>query len=67
MSAERLPIAAIAGLGLTQNIGYGTLYYSFSILAPFMARDFSVSSGWIFGALSVALLARGFLAPRQMD
>jgi len=63
MSAERLPIAAIAGLGLTQNIGYGTLYYSFSILAPSMARDFSVSNEWIFGALSVALLAGGFLAP----
>lgn len=63
MSVERLPIAAIAGLGLTQNIGYGTLYYSFSILAPSMARDFSVSTEWIFGALSVALLAGGFLAP----
>ncbi|MCO7729009.1 arsenite efflux MFS transporter ArsK [Brucella intermedia] len=63
MSAERLPIAAIAGLGLTQNIGYGTLYYSFSILAPSMARDFSVSNEWIFGALSIALLAGGFLAP----
>ncbi|WP_244430481.1 arsenite efflux MFS transporter ArsK [Brucella rhizosphaerae] len=63
MSAERLPIAAFAGLGLTQNIGYGTLYYSFSILAPSMARDFSVSNEWIFGALSVALLAGGFLAP----
>lgn len=63
MSAERLPIAAIAGLGLTQNIGYGTLYYSFSILAPSMARDFSVSNEWIFGALSVALLAGGFRSP----
>ena len=63
MSAERLPIAAIAGLGLTQNIGYGTLYYSFGILAPSMAGDFSVSNEWIFGALSVALLAGGFLAP----
>jgi MFS family permease len=63
MSAERLPIAAIVGLGLTQNIGYGTLYYSFSILAPSMARDFSVSNEWVFGALSVALLAGGFLAP----
>lgn len=28
-----------------------------------MARDFSVSNEWIFGALSVALLAGGFLAP----
>lgn len=64
MSSERLPIAAIVGLGLTQNIGYGTLYYSFSILAPSMARDFSVSNEWIFGAMSVALLAGGFLAPR---
>jgi len=63
MSAERLPIAAIAGLGLPQNIGYGTLFYSFSILAPSMARDFAVSNGWIFGALSVALMAGGFLAP----
>lgn len=63
MSAERLPVAAIVGLGLTQNIGYGTLYYSFSILAPSMARDFSVSNEWIFGTLSVALLAGGFLAP----
>lgn len=63
MSVQRLPIAAIVGLGLTQNIGYGTLYYSFSILAPSMAQDFSVSNEWIFGALSVALLTGGFLAP----
>lgn len=63
MSVERLPIAAIIGLGLTQNISYGTLYYSFSILAPSVALDFSVSTEWVFGALSVALLAGGFLAP----
>lgn len=63
MSADRLPIAAIIGLGLTQNIGYGTLYYSFSILAPFMARDYSVSNKWVFAALSVALLIGGLLAP----
>jgi len=32
--AERPRIAAILALGRTQNIGYGTLYYSFSILTP---------------------------------
>ncbi|PDS77998.1 arsenite efflux MFS transporter ArsK [Rhizobium sp. L43] len=60
---ERPPVAAIAALGLTQIIGYGTLYYSFSILAPDMARGLDWSSEWIFGALSAALLIGGLAAP----
>ncbi|MGV1760573.1 arsenite efflux MFS transporter ArsK [Rhizobium sp. A22-96] len=60
---ERSPAAAILALGLTQIIGYGTLYYSFSILAPAMARDLNWSSEWIFGALSAALLIGGLAAP----
>lgn len=60
---ERPPIAAILALGLTQIIGYGTLYYSFSILAPDMARDLNWSAEWIFGALSAALLLGGLSAP----
>jgi MFS family permease len=63
MTGERLPWTAILALGLTQNIGYGTLYYSFSILAPDMALGFGLSTGWIFGTLSVALLAGGLAAP----
>ena len=63
VSTERPPVAAIAALGLTQIIGYGSLYYSFSILAPDMARDLHWSSEWIFGALSVALLIGGLAAP----
>lgn len=63
MSDQPLPWAAILALGLTQNIGYGTLYYSFSILAPDMAGGFGLSTEWIFGALSVALLAGGLAAP----
>lgn len=63
MSEIRLPWGAIAALGLTQNIGYGTLYYSFSILAPDMARGFGLSTEWIFAALSIALLAGGLAAP----
>lgn len=63
MTSPRLPIAAILALGVTQNIGYGTLYYSFSILAPDMARGFGWSTEWVFGLLSVALLAGGITAP----
>ncbi len=59
----RLPIAAIILLGITQIIGYGTLYYSFSILAPGMARNFGYSTEWVFGLLSGALLLGGFVAP----
>ncbi|MFC5760327.1 arsenite efflux MFS transporter ArsK [Rhizobium sp. GCM10022189] len=61
--SERIPLAAVAALGLTQVIGYGTLYYSFSILAPAMARDLNWPSEWIFGALSLALLIGGLAAP----
>lgn len=62
-TTERPPVAAILALGLTQIIGYGSLYYSFSILAPSMARDLNWSSEWIFGALSAALLIGGLAAP----
>ncbi|MER9843380.1 arsenite efflux MFS transporter ArsK [Mesorhizobium australicum] len=62
-TAERAPIAAVAALGVTQIIGYGTLYYSFSILAGDMAKDMGWPTEWIFGALSAALLAGGLTAP----
>jgi MFS family permease len=54
---------AIWALGLTQIIGYGTLYYSFSILAPAMAREFGLAEGWVFGALSASLFAGSLFAP----
>jgi MFS family permease len=60
---DRVPARAIWALGLTQIVGYGTLYYSFSVLAPEIGRDFGWSPGWVYGALTIALLAGGFLAP----
>ncbi|KQU83212.1 MFS transporter [Mesorhizobium sp. Root102] len=54
---------AIWALGLTQIVGYGTLYYSFSILAPAMAREFGLTEGWVFGALSASLFASSLFAP----
>ncbi|MDR6293905.1 MULTISPECIES: arsenite efflux MFS transporter ArsK [Inquilinus] len=64
------PWLVVSALGLTQIIGYGTLYYSFSILAPAMSRDFAWSAEWTFGALSAALLIGGLAAPwvgRRID
>ncbi|CCM75401.1 conserved membrane hypothetical protein [Rhizobium mesoamericanum STM3625] len=58
-----MPLLAVLALGVTQIIGYGTLYYSFSILAPDMAIHFAWPSEWVFGALSAALLAGGLTAP----
>lgn len=55
--------AAIWALGVTQIIGYGTLYYSFSILAPGIALEFDVAVEWIYGCISLALLAGGLVSP----
>ncbi|KQV36291.1 arsenite efflux MFS transporter ArsK [Rhizobium sp. Root1204] len=60
---RRLPLWALIGLGATQIIGYGTVYYAFSILAADMARDLGKSDTWVFGAFSVSLLVGSFFAP----
>lgn len=63
MPDAKLPVWALAGLGATQIIGYGTLYYCISILVPDIARDLAVSEPWVFGAFSAALLVGAFAAP----
>ena len=60
---RHLSVWALIGLGATQIIGYGTLYYAFSVLVPDIARDLAVSEKWVFGAFSLALLAGSFAAP----
>lgn len=60
---RRLPLWARIGLGATQIIGYGALYYAFSVLVPDIACDLKVSEKMVFGAFSVALLVRSFAAP----
>ncbi|WEJ56719.1 arsenite efflux MFS transporter ArsK [Devosia sp. FJ2-5-3] len=54
---------AICALGVTQIVGYGTLYYSFSILAPGIAGEFELGVEWIYGFMSLALLAGGVISP----
>jgi len=62
LSARR-SLAAVTGLGVTQIISYGTLYYSFSILAPAMGQEFSQSREWLFAAFSGTLLIGGLISP----
>ncbi|SMD01193.1 arsenite efflux MFS transporter ArsK [Rhizobium sp. RU36D] len=64
MSEQKAPARLIWALGATQIIGYGTLYYSFSILAPAIATDLVIPLDWLFGLLSVALLCGGLIAPK---
>ncbi|MDQ0561697.1 putative MFS family arabinose efflux permease [Rhizobium mesoamericanum] len=65
-----ISLVTISALGLTQIIGYGTLYYSFSILAPGMAKDLGITLEQVFGVFSASLFVGGLSAPmigRQMD
>lgn len=70
MREPKIPAGIVSALGVTQIIGYGTMYYSFSILAPGMAKDFGVSLEWVFGVFSVSLFVGGLSAifiGRHMD
>lgn len=62
-AGQKLPLWALIGLGASQNIGYGTLYYAFSILVPGIAQDIGRSEQWVFGAFSAALLTGSLAAP----
>lgn len=54
---------AVWVLGLTQIVGYGTLYYSFPILVADVASEFGTPEQWLFGAFSAALLLASLAAP----
>jgi MFS family permease len=61
---------AVAALGATQIIGYGTLYYAFPIAVPALALSYGVSEAWLYGVFSVGMLGGGLIAPhvgRAMD
>lgn len=60
----------VLALGLTQTIGYGTLYYAYGVLAPAISREFGVGIDWFFGAFTIGLLLGGLVAPvvgRELD
>jgi len=50
-------------LGLSQIVGYGTLFYAFALLAPGTAAEFGVGLPVLFGILSASMLLAGFAGP----
>lgn len=51
------------GLGLSQIMGYGVLYYAYAILLPKMADPLGLTLSGIFGVLSLALFLGGLMSP----
>jgi MFS family permease len=61
---------AVLALGLTQIVGYGSLYYAFPILVPSVAQTFGRPEAHLYAVFSVGLLIGGLGAPlagRLMD
>ncbi|MCW0232166.1 MAG: MFS transporter [Ferrovibrio sp.] len=56
-------LAVILALGTAQTLGWGSTYYLPAILAGPMAAEFGVSTSWIYGAFSVAMLLTAFIGP----
>ena len=52
----------ITGLGIGQIISWGTLYYSFPLIAEYMANDLGFSKPEVYGAATVGLLIASFTA-----
>lgn len=53
----------IVALGITQVIGYGTLYYAFGVVVASLSADLGIGQPAAFAAFSAALVAGGLVAP----
>jgi len=63
-------LGVVLTLGTAQTLAWGSTYYLPAILAVPMARDMGVSTTWIFGAFSLALVVSALLGPwagRRID
>jgi predicted MFS family arabinose efflux permease len=52
----------IAGLGIGQIASWGTLYYSFALIAERMGQDLGLSKPEVYGAATIGLLVASFTA-----
>lgn len=52
----------IAGLGIGQIASWGTLYYSFALIAERMGHDLGLSKPEVYGAATIGLLIASFTA-----
>ena len=54
---------AVTGLGITQIIAWGTIYYSLTVVGPSITADLGWEPHWTYAGFSFALLIAGFAAP----
>src|ERR1700758_1854486 len=62
MSGRQLPI--VLALGTTQTLAWASSVYLPALVADPIAHDLGISSNWIFGAYSAALVISAVLGPR---
>ncbi|TKR55751.1 MFS transporter [Allopusillimonas ginsengisoli] len=60
--AENNPHTLIAALGIGQLCAWGSLYYSFPLIAEAMMADLGWSKTDVYGAATIGLVLAGFLA-----
>ncbi|MFI7639920.1 MFS transporter [Nonomuraea sp. NPDC049400] len=53
----------IGALSITQTAGYGVLYYAFSVFIPPMSRELHAGVAQLTGAITLAVLVSGVVAP----
>ncbi|MGG5809094.1 MFS transporter [Falsiroseomonas sp. CW058] len=53
----------VLALGTAQTLSWASSYYLPAILAAPMAREFGLSTSWVFGAFSAALVLSALLGP----
>ena len=61
--ALRPSLSVIVPLGITQTIGYGSVYYAYAVLAGPISQDTGLSLSTVFGCFSLGLLAGAAAAP----
>ncbi|MEU8247425.1 MFS transporter [Nonomuraea sp. NPDC048916] len=57
------PARLIGALAITQTIGYGVLYYAFSVFITPMARELNAGVAQLTGAITLAVLISALVAP----
>ncbi|MFM9942661.1 MAG: MFS transporter [Hyphomicrobiaceae bacterium] len=62
--AQRATLYAIAGIGVTQVIGWGTSFNTLTVFATTIAQDLGLSRVVVFSGITLQLLVAALLAPR---
>lgn len=65
MAFDRNRFATVVILGSTQTLAWASSYYLPAVLADSIAKDTGVSTNWLFGIFSGALIISALLGPRM--